>query len=261
MSNRRFAWTAAFALFAFACDDDDGMATVDGGSPMDSGGSPDGGGSALDCPGFYDCIGECPDEPCVDACVARVSPDSEALIIGLSTCVDDNGCEDESCIEAFCTPELEACAGGMLTCQPLSGVPELTGPLTGLLASYVAGDPMTIGVPVDEDTARVIVGIYEVGSSLYLGGTAEDVAPSSTATMNLFAGVADGATGTFFISVELCSTSVCTTPFIRNTYDRVDRTDPSLVGEAYFATRENVGGPAMPMSCATDIPMQAFSIE
>lgn len=61
--------------------------------------------------------------------------------------------------------------------------------------------------------------------------------------------------------VEVCSTSLCTTPFVRNTYDRADRFDPSLDGEAYIATRENVGTPAMQMSCATDIPMQAFEIE
>lgn len=279
MIKHSFAWRVVpfAALLALACGDDDGMPRVDGGG-MSDGGSPDGGpGSPLDCPGFFDCIGECPDDPCLDGCIARVTPAAEPIILDLLTCVDDNGCEDEACIEAFCTPELAACAGvtpmdggvpdggmpdsGRPLCTPLAGVPELTGPLSGLRASYVAGDPMQVAVPVDEDTARVIVGIYEVGSSLYLGGNAEDVAPSSTTTLDLFAGVRGGETGTFFISVELCSTSVCTTPFVRNTYDRVDRFDPSLAGETYFATRENVGGPAMQMSCTTDIPMQAFDIE
>lgn len=164
---------------------------VDVGIPLDVGGSDGGPGSPLDCPAFFDCAGECPDDPCLDACVARVTPAAEPIILDLLTCIDDNDCEDESCLETFCSPELAACAGaplpdgglpdggtdGATTCAPLAGVPELTGPLSGLRASYAAGEAMEVGVSVDEDTARVIVGIYEVGSSLYLGGNAEDVAP------------------------------------------------------------------------------------
>ena len=138
----------------------------------------------------------------------------------------------------------------------------MTGPIQGLQASYPAGDPIEIGVPVDEDTARVIVGIYEVGSTLYLGGTAEDTAGSTTQTLSFFAGVAGGAVGTFYLSVELCSTSVCTTPFVRNTYQRADRTQPMLdPGETYAQTREFVGGDAMTLTCSSPIPIQSFQID
>jgi hypothetical protein len=141
------------------------------------------------------------------------------------------------------------------------GKPEMTGPITGLAASYVAGDPIDIGVPVDEDTARVIVGVYEVGSALYLGGTAEE-ASAGTTNLSLFAGVADGETGTFYLSVELCSTSVCTTPFVRNTYDRADRFAPALaIGETYVQTRENVGTPANVQACPSEIAIQSFEIQ
>jgi hypothetical protein len=90
-------------------------------------------------------------------------------------------------------------SGGGSSCDG-AGKPEMTGPITGLAASYPAGDPIDIGVPVDEDTRRVTVGVYEVGSTLYLGGTGEDASPGSTRSLSLFAGVADGATGTFWSS-------------------------------------------------------------
>lgn len=145
-------------------------------------------------------------------------------------------------------------------CDPV-GRPEVTGPIVGLQASYLAGDEMEIGVPVDEETVRVIVGIYEVGSDLYLGGTAEDFAGPTTAQLSFFAGVVDGEVGTFYIAVELCSTSTCTSPFVRNTYQRQDRLAPFADGETYEATREFVGQPAMTEMCPTDIPIQTFLIE
>lgn len=141
------------------------------------------------------------------------------------------------------------------------GTPEMTGPVTGLQGSYAAGDAIDVGVPVDEDTARVIVGIYEVGSELYLGGTAEDVDGPTTATLSFFAGVAGGETGEFYLSIELCSTSVCTPPFVRNTYDRVDRTALLGDGETYVQTRELVGGDGTPEACETEIPIQSFLIQ
>jgi hypothetical protein len=223
--------------------------------------SSDGGTTDLDCPGVFDCVAMCADgdDPCVEACVARGSEDAIALVEDVLVCAQMYGCTDEACLADNCSAELLACAGE--TGCDGAGKPEMTGPITGLDASYAAGDPMQIAVPVDEDTSRVIVGVYHVGSKLYLGGTAEDVEPSSTATFDLFAGVVNGETGEFYIAVELCSTSLCTTPFVRNTYDRVDRTAPLAPGETYVQTREFVGNPAMPETCPTSIPIQSFLIE
>ena len=116
---------------------------------------------------------------------------------------------------------------------------------------------MSIGVPVDEDTARVTVGIYEVGTLRYLGGSAEDAAGGGTVTIDLFAG---GDTGSFYLAVELCSTSICTPPTIQNTYQRSDRTAPYSAGETYTHTRENVGGTPLTETCDTAIPVQIFEI-
>lgn len=243
-----------------ACGDDD-VPRGDAGSPGE-----------LDCPGVFDCAALCPetDAACSDACVARASGAALPLVNGVVSCAERNSCTTEACLSANCAPEILACAGAPPTdggvtdaggCEG-AGRPEMTGPITGLEPSYAAGDPIDIGVPVDEDTARVIVGIYEVGSKLYLGGTAEDAAGPTTRTLSFFAGVAGGKTGTFYLAIELCSTSVCTPPFVRNTYQRADRTAPMLTpGETYAHTREFVGSPAMPETCPSTIPIQSFTIE
>jgi hypothetical protein len=250
---------------------------------------PDAGGSELDCTGVFDCSERCKDgdDVCVDACLERVAESALPAVADVLACAELNECADESCLTRRCQDELRACAGAMALdggapdaasardggaadggvpdsgpdCDG-TGKPELTGPITGLKASYLQGDPIDVSVPVDQDTARVIIGIYEAGSALYLGGTAKDVAASSTATLSMFAGVKNGNTGTFYLSVELCSTSVCTTPFIRNTYQRADRTAPPALAETYVQTRERVGGgPAIPETCRTSIPVQTFRIQ
>lgn len=214
----------------------------------------------LDCPGIFDCVDVCDasDDPCIDACLDRGSAETLGVVADLVECAQENGCTDETCLETQCGPEVARCAG-FSTCEEV-GVPQMTGPITGLGASYTAGDPMTIGVPVDADTVRVSAGIYEVGSNLYLGGAAEDGA-AGTVTLELFAGVRDGATGTFYIAVELCSTSICTVPTIRTTYQRLDRMAPHSAGETYTHMRENVGGTPFTETCTTSIPVQTFEID
>jgi len=138
--------------------------------------------------------------------------------------------------------------------------PEMTGPISGLKSSYQAGDDIDVSVPIDEDTARVTVGLYEEGSERYLGGSAADVSPGSTAQLSLYAGV-EGESGTFYLSIELCSTEVCTAPFVRNTYQRADRAIPFEDDETYEATRENVGGMDLVEACPSSIAIQSFTIE
>lgn len=189
----------------------------------------------------------------------------------LCACGDDGGSDDDTTDGGGAgtseggsgTGAVGGAGGAGTSCGDEPGKPEMTGPITGLQPSYIAGDPVEISVPVDEDTARVIVGIYEVGSVLYVGGTAEDTSGATSQSLSLFAGVADGEVGEFYIAVELCSTSVCTTPFVRNTYQREDRTLPMLTaGETYIQTREFVGGDdGNPFTCPTSIPIQSFMIE
>lgn len=223
--------------------------------------SSDSGTTELDCLGVFECVTACPDEDdaCVDTCLEGASEAALELVEDVLVCAQSNGCGDEACLAEDCGPELLACAGEV-GCDG-TGKPELTEPIAGLQASYGAGDPIEVIVAVDEDTARVTVGVYEVGSTLYLGGTAQDVAPSSTVTLDLFAGVVDGATGEFYVSIELCSTSTCTTPVLRNTYQRADRTAPLGVDETYVQTRESIGGDETEETCPSSIPIQTFLIE
>lgn len=234
----------------------------------------------LDCTGVFACVDDCKDgdDACVERCIDRASRRGLPAVEDVLACAESNECAEEGCLAERCEAELLACAGvealdagapdggntntvdAQADCDG-AGKPELTGPITGLAASYSAGDPINIQVPVDQDTARVIVGVYEVGSMLYLGGSAEDVAPSSSAALSLFAGVKDGQKGTFYLSVELCSTRICTPPFIRNTYQRADRSAPRMAGESYVQKRENVGGPAAAQTCPSSIPVQSFSIQ
>lgn len=188
-----------------------------------------------------------------------------AFLAILSTACGDDEASDET-PDAGETPdaaEPQDDGGGSDAAAECDGTgkPELTGPITGLQPSYGAGDPIDIGVSVDEDTQRVIVGVYAEGSELYLGGTAEDVAASSTTQLSLFAGVVNGETGTFYLAIELCSTEICTLPFVRNTYQRADRTSDFESGETYEQTRENVGDTDLVEVCPTDIAIQSFEIE
>ncbi len=188
-----------------------------------------------------------------------------SVLLLLSACGDDGegsggGGGDDDGTTTSTDASTSSGAGGD-SCD-VAGKPEITGPIQGLQSSYAAGDPIDITVPVDADTARVIVGVYEVGSELYLGGTAEDTMGASSQSLSFFAGVAGGETGTFYLAFELCSTSVCTPPFLRNTYQRADRTlSPLDAGETYVQTWEDVGGgPAIPHACPSPIPIQSFEI-
>jgi hypothetical protein len=270
--------SSVLMLLLFTACGDDAEPSDAGSRSRDSGADELDDDEELDCTGVFACVDSCRDgdDTCVERCIDRASRRGLPAVQDVLECAENNECEDEGCLAERCEAELLACAGvealdagaadggstvdAQADCDG-AGKPELTGPITGLAASYSAGDPIDIRVPVDQDTARVTVGIYEVGSMLYLGGNAKDVAPSSTASLSLFAGVKEGKKGTFYLSVELCSTSVCTPPVVRNTYQRADRTAPRMAGESYVQTRENVGGPGAAQTCPSSIPVQSFSIE
>lgn len=258
MQHRPRPWALLVLSWLVAgCPETEPDPGVDAASPDPDLGTP----TELDCPGIFDCAAVCADDPCVEACIDRGAVEALELVQAVLVCAEESSCTEETCLEANCAAELAACAGEEPPTCDRPGVPEMTGPVLGLAATYIAGDPIHVSVPVDEDTARVIVGVYEVGSNLYLGGNAEEATPSSTVPVSLYAGVRDGETGTFFLSIELCSTSLCTPPFIRNTYDRADREAPPISGERYQATNEYVGGDAMTQRCPTAIGIQSFEIQ
>ncbi len=224
------------------------------------------GGGTLDCIAIFDCAGGCADgdDPCVNACLNRGTAESVAQATALAECANEAGCTDEACLASSCSDEVLACAGstpadggvpdaGGASCTSTAGVPELTSALTGLAPSYASGDDITVSFSVDGDTRRARLAVYDYGSTtLLLQNWAEDVAPSSTVTATLTAGVVGGPSGTYYLTVELCSTSECNTPVVRNTYARAG-TDT-----AYSETRLLSPGTE---SCAGSIPIAPFTID
>lgn len=264
---------AVASLLVTACGDGDGTATGDAGTTnVDSGGTtPPDGGAALSCPEIFDCVAACPDSACEDACIERGTPEGLALATAVAVCADENACTTEECLSAACADELLACAdatptpdggtpvadggtpdGGGPTCSPGVGIPQLTGALTGLSASYAAGATITVDLPVDADTRRAAVSIYQVGSSLTLGSAATEVS-TGTATLSLAAGTAAAPAGTYYLQVDLCSTSLCASPLARNVYDREG------ADTEYTETRTRTSMPTE--VCATTIPIATFTIE
>ena len=137
-----------------------------------------------------------------------------------------------------------------------TGMPQLTGPLTGISASYAKGGQMNVGVPVDADTKRATITIYDFNSPLQLGSSAMEVSPGTTTSIGILAGNAGSApTGTYYISIELCSTMLCTSPLQKNLHER-----KPLSSTAYTETR-TITGMGIVETCSTGIPIQTFQIQ
>lgn len=64
------------------------------------------------CRAAAECLGECAedDEKCQDACLASL-PDGEMQELGdLAVCIQNSGCQDQTCVEDTCAAEFAACA-------------------------------------------------------------------------------------------------------------------------------------------------------
>lgn len=228
------------------------------------------GGPGLSCPELFECIDACADSACEDACIERGTPEGLVLAGALAACADENSCTTEECLSASCGAELLACAdvmpapdggtpddagmpdGGGTSCSPGVGIPQLTGPPSGLAATYAAGATIDVVLPVDEDTRRATISIYEYGSTLTLGSAATEVT-TGTATFSIPAGTAAAPSGTYYLQIDLCSTSLCASPLARNLYDRMG------ADTGYTETRTQTG--AGPEVCASTIPITTFAIE
>lgn len=86
-----------------------------GGSEMggaDMGGSQPPPSGPLSCSELIDCVGACPDEDadCPDLCLDAATDSATLALNELIFCRQLNSCSNATCIETFCTEELEACA-------------------------------------------------------------------------------------------------------------------------------------------------------
>lgn len=137
------------------------------------------------------------------------------------------------------------------------GFPELTGPLTHQ-GSASAGDTLMVGIPVDADTAWVRLAIEDYATSTTLvQNEADEGGPSTTVSIDIEIPVGTSAPpGTYYMTVELCSSATCVDPFKRvvyerlgqsTTYGRTDFDSPPLV---------QVGNPY-----DSAVPIQTFELQ
>ncbi|MGB0646245.1 MAG: hypothetical protein ACPGQS_03660 [Bradymonadia bacterium] len=65
----------------------------------------------LNCLGVFDCFNTCApeDQACVDACAERGTPQARQQLDALALCMQDNQCNDNACVEAHCSVQLDAC--------------------------------------------------------------------------------------------------------------------------------------------------------
>jgi len=76
-------------------------------------------GAAESCTALSACLGECPDQVCVDQCLFETSDLGYRRYIDLLDCLDDGACFaedgslDEECMFEMCTPQYEGCFGAL----------------------------------------------------------------------------------------------------------------------------------------------------
>lgn len=118
------------------------------------------------------------------------------------------------------------------------GFPELTGPIT-TQGAVAPGDTLIAQVPVDADTAYVRLAVEDYATSISLvQNFADEGGPSTTFQADIV--IPDGtsaAPGTYYLTVDLCSSAQCIDPFRRVTYERV--------GEATTYTRVDFDSPPL----------------
>ncbi|MCA9545896.1 MAG: hypothetical protein KC613_15940, partial [Myxococcales bacterium] len=78
-----------------------------------------GGGAAdLSCTEIFQCLGNCADQACAQACLADGSPAAQGQFNAVQQCIVQNNCAgpdgsvDQACAEAACGNEINACFGG-----------------------------------------------------------------------------------------------------------------------------------------------------
>jgi hypothetical protein len=76
------------------------------------------GGGAMSCVQIFECFRTCPEgsRVCTDSCMQQGEPASQALVESVGDCIEQNGCQDDPCVERMCAIQLQGCgfaaAGG-----------------------------------------------------------------------------------------------------------------------------------------------------
>ena len=89
-------------------------------------GAPRGG---ITCDDVFLCFNQCPpnQRACTDACFAQGSPAAQSQVQAVGDCIVRHQCQEESCVNAMCIAEIEACEGDRPAPVPQAVQGELCG--------------------------------------------------------------------------------------------------------------------------------------
>jgi len=104
---KTMAMMAMWALLLGGCTAASNNAGTSSGAATQGNAAP-----GVSCKEILDCVGACAnnDDACVDACIAKGSPDAQAKATELKSCIAKNACNDNTCLQAKCSRELTTCA-------------------------------------------------------------------------------------------------------------------------------------------------------
>ncbi|HEY8078506.1 MAG TPA: hypothetical protein VIF62_30460 [Labilithrix sp.] len=78
-------------------------------APAADGAATTGGGTS--CAEIVQCTDPCSagDDACIDACIAKGAPSAQTAAKALKSCIETNGCADDTCLKAKCSAQVNAC--------------------------------------------------------------------------------------------------------------------------------------------------------
>jgi hypothetical protein len=166
--------------------------------------------SGTTCSEILTCISNqsCNDQSCIDACIAKGSPDAQTAAKALDTCDTMNMCQDSSCLQTKCSAELSACqsqmnSGGSSGSTGAQNVPPGSIP-ANVVGTWTAGNSADLGVEhqfvFDAD-----------GTASYLDASTESYScgEKTIVTRSDGTGVVDASTITIYVATAKTTTTGC----------------------------------------------------
>jgi hypothetical protein len=114
-------------------------------SAADASADPDSGSgtAAKSCQVVVECIGQCQDDACNEACLAGAPTPVQDAVQNLDKCAGANTCSDAACLQTKCKDELQTCA--LATPKPATKVTDPPPP-GGSVPADLVGEWISFGV-------------------------------------------------------------------------------------------------------------------
>lgn len=211
------------------------VAACEGQSGGSSGGStqPPAPASNLSCTDIYDCFRQCSseDQACRQACFNQGSITSQGQVNAIGTCVQNNQCEDDECVETACYDELVQCG---FEVEP----PQTDNTYIDPLDPPQSGDDETDNVDVPSDVpSGLSTGMCGAAYPLTWGTQTGSTSGAASANRGSCSG--DGSEAVFEFTVE-ADTMICL-----DTFD-------SSFDTAIYVRAETCGSQGAEVACNDD---------